>query len=396
MDLMGDGYPLMSKTKLYKYYSVPTDAPAPTVNTASPDLSIAKEYNLCNSIEGSTACDGYNYYIPQTGHFISVGGSVSEFDKYVNSEVNNDSGILFALCPNANIQHDVSKIAFRYSVYCGRYMYAQARWCEENNYDMRANPQKSLCRSTCVEFANSYVDYGLSVCKNQDNSKAEEIRDNIIEKWCNLFTDDEGCIKGTTRETELCGYNSAEYALNEAPQNNPSNKCWAKKDEWNQKREVLQVKASEEKKVKMGNIKWKVIYPYAVILIVGVLTYFFWLNQNKKYKNEVISYKPSKEEKYEISPSKVGPSRDYIDNSLIRQYDEDYIKNVLEQLPPTLPPRVSSTEYETNRSSDKNIYLDDDDEDKYHYTLFEFKPENDDEIELKVGDRLEIKKKLDN
>jgi len=70
---------------------------------------------------------------------------------------------------------------------------------------MRANPQKSLCRSTCVEYANSFVDYGLSVCNNQDNSVAEEIRDNIIEKWCNIFTDDEGCIKGTTRETNQCG-----------------------------------------------------------------------------------------------------------------------------------------------------------------------------------------------
>jgi len=124
----------IQETKIYVYYSVPTDAPAPTVNTASPDLSIAKEYNLCKSIEGSKACDGYNYYIPQTGLFISTEGTVSEFDSYVNSEVNNDSGILFALCPEANIQHDVSKIAYRYSVYCGRYMYAQGNINKKKNF----------------------------------------------------------------------------------------------------------------------------------------------------------------------------------------------------------------------------------------------------------------------
>jgi len=72
---------------------------------------------------------------------------------------------------------------------------------------MRSNPQLSLCKSTCLEYANSIVDYSRNICKNSDDTVALEISKNIIEQWCNLFSDEEGCIKGTKTEVENCGMN---------------------------------------------------------------------------------------------------------------------------------------------------------------------------------------------
>lgn len=70
---------------------------------------------------------------------------------------------------------------------------------------MRSNPQLFLCKKTCLDFANSIVDYSQNVCGNTDNSVAEKIKNNIIKNWCNLFTDDQGCIEGTKYEVENCG-----------------------------------------------------------------------------------------------------------------------------------------------------------------------------------------------
>jgi len=110
-----------------KPFALSTNASPPTPNTGIPDLTTPMEFYKCFSIKDSRACGGMDdYHLPETGVFY---GDVTSFDKYVNSEVNNDSGILKALCPNANIQHDLKKIAYRYSVFCGRYLYAQG-----NNY----------------------------------------------------------------------------------------------------------------------------------------------------------------------------------------------------------------------------------------------------------------------
>jgi len=140
----------------------------------------------------------------------------------------------------------------------------------------------------------------------------------------------------------------------------------------------------------MGSIKWKVLYPYAVVIICGIITYVFWSKQNKEYKKGIIN-ESKKEEDYEIIPSNAKPSRDYIDKELISQYNEEYIKTVLDELPPTVPPRVSSSYYETDRSADENILNDN----EYLSVLFNYIPQRDDEIELKSGDRVTIKKKLD-
>jgi len=70
---------------------------------------------------------------------------------------------------------------------------------------MRSNPQLSLCKKTCLDYAESIVDYSKNICKNTDHTLAEQIKKNIIEKWCNIFTDDAGCIQGTKYEVENCG-----------------------------------------------------------------------------------------------------------------------------------------------------------------------------------------------
>ena len=49
------------------------------------------------------------------------------------------------------------------------------------------------------------ADYGQNVCGNTDNAIGEKIKENIINKWCNIFTDEEGCLKGTEKEIENCG-----------------------------------------------------------------------------------------------------------------------------------------------------------------------------------------------
>jgi len=60
-----------------------------------------------------------------------------------------------------------------------------------------------LCKRTCLEYAQSIVDYGQSVCG--DSTMAQKISNNIIEKWCSVFTDEEGCIEGITSEVKNCG-----------------------------------------------------------------------------------------------------------------------------------------------------------------------------------------------
>ena len=119
---------LAVKTNYQQYKAVPLSGPSPTINKSIPDLSEATNYYDCFSIKDSKACDGMDVYIPDTGVYYS---KASSFDTYVNGEVNNDSGIIMALCPNSNIKHDLKRIAYRYSMFCGRFIYAQG------NYDNR-------------------------------------------------------------------------------------------------------------------------------------------------------------------------------------------------------------------------------------------------------------------
>jgi len=105
----------------YQPYSVALGT-KPTIQRI-PDLSILTEADYkCFSTEENLACTGYSFYLPISGYY---GYSKSDFATYVNTEITNDTGYVKAICPNANIKHDVSKIAYRYSVYCGRIMYAQ-------------------------------------------------------------------------------------------------------------------------------------------------------------------------------------------------------------------------------------------------------------------------------
>jgi len=103
--------------------ALPTSCNRPTENTGSPDLTVPMEYYDCLSIKESRNCKGMSdFFVPETGVFSETS---SNFDIYVNKEVNNDYGILMALCPNSNIKHNLQKVAYRYSVFCGRYLFAQ-------------------------------------------------------------------------------------------------------------------------------------------------------------------------------------------------------------------------------------------------------------------------------
>jgi len=54
-----------------------------------------------------------------------------------------------------------------------------------------------------MEYAQSIIDYGTTICG--DNTQAQKIAKNVIDKWCNLFTDDDGCIEGIESEVKNCG-----------------------------------------------------------------------------------------------------------------------------------------------------------------------------------------------
>ncbi|KAG4100293.1 hypothetical protein H8356DRAFT_1662899 [Neocallimastix lanati (nom. inval.)] len=351
----------------------------PVVNK-KPDLTeIIDEYYTCFSIgdKNNKACEGYDYYIPKSGYY-GYSDTSSDFSSYVNSDVSNDNGYIIALCPD--VKHDTSKIAYRYSVYCGRMMYSQARWCKENDDNMRSNPQLSLCKKTCLDYAESIVDYSKNICKNTDHTLAEQIKKNIIEKWCNIFTDDAGCIQGTKYEVENCGYSSASISK-EAQSFNPSNSCWKIEG----KAEEIQNQATKEvnKEFKMGTIRWKISYPIGVIIIIGALTFIFWRKQNEKYK---IGYVPSNKDNddYEIIPSSAEPSRDYI--------DENFLKNAIEFPESTLQRKSSfavSTISRTSRanSSKSNVI--------YMIALYNYHAKMNDELELKAGDRIRVEHKYD-
>jgi len=369
---------LALKTNYQQFKAVPLSGPSPTINTGNPDLSEATNYYDCFSIADSKACDGMDLYIPDTGVYYST---ASSFDAYVNGEINNDSGILVALCPNANIDHDLMRIAYRYSLFCGRFMYAQARWCKENSENIRANPKLSLCKSTCLEYAQSIEDYGKTVCKNTDNSMGEKIKQNIINKWCNLFTDDEGCVKGTKKESKQCGYNSAIYA-SEAQTYNPNNKCFVS-DSKESKDVIIELeeKATVERNTihEMGSIKWKILYPIALVVIICIITAIFWNNQNKKYKIGFLTNNSTISE-YEFVPSNAKPSREYV--------DEDFIKKFELEIPKASVSRSSSLavkEYNksirVNEPNDSTIYM---------IAIYNYHPRREDEIELKFGDRIRI------
>jgi len=359
--------------------AVATNGIAPTL-IMKPDLSFLDDpYYSCFSIKRSSACEGFSYYIPNSGYYGTIDNSgpedvsVADFDKFVNEDINENSSFIVALCPDADIKHDTRYIAYRNSVYCGRLMYAQARWCRENDDFMRSNPQLSLCKSTCLEFANSIVDYGRNICKNVDDTVAEEIKYNIIEQWCSIFSDDNGCISGTTAEVRNCGYLSASISQ-EAQTFNPQNSCWKSEE----KMEEIKNKAKEEDQfeAKMGAIRWKVAYPLSIIIITGVATGYFWRKQNDLYKNGIIRL-PEPVEK--ILPSRAQPSRDYV--------DEAYIQSILQKPQSTLP-RSASVKSTLNRVKDNDKVI-------YMVALYNYQPRKDDELELKAGDRIRVEHKYD-
>jgi len=363
----------------YKPASVVLTDTAPTVEKVPNLDEITVDHYKCFSIgnSGNKACDGYKLYLPMSGYY-GYSDSASDFSSYINSEVSNDSGYIIALCPN--MKHDTSKIAYKYSVYCGRMMYSQARWCKENDQNMRSNPQLFLCKRTCIDFANSIVDYSKNICGNTDNTLAEKIKNNIIERWCNLFTDDKGCIEGTKYEVDHCGYSSASIS-EEAQQFNPSNSCWKIEG----KAEEIKSQAKEEvnKVVKMGTIKWKISYPIGVMILIAIGTFIFWKRQNEIYK---IGYIPEdkNEEDYEIIPSNVGPSRDYI--------DENFLANEIEIPESTLQRKSSfavSTFSRTSRatSTKSNVI--------HMIALYNYHAKMEDELELKAGDRIRVEHKYD-
>jgi len=344
------------------------------------------QYYDCFSIEDSRTCDGMDIFLPDTGVFYST---ASSFDTYVNSEVNNDKGILKALCPNANVEPDVQKIAYRYSVFCGRYAYAQARWCPQNDNsspNLRVNPSLSLCKSTCIDYANSFADYGQNVCGNVDNSIGERIKENIINKWCSLFTDDEGCIKGTKKESEQCGYTSAKMAV-EAQNFNPHNSCWdttTTRDGSSQNKDALvdqlRQKATEEQNTvhKMGSIKWKIVYPLSSVAIIGAVTLFFWSKQNKQYKLGYIPHTSSKMNDYDFVPSNAEPSREYVDDDFINKFELEIPKA-------TLSRTGSLSIKKLNR-----VQKDKEKERKYMIAIYNYHPQKEDELELRSGDRIRV------
>eukprot|EP00833_Pecoramyces_ruminatium_P001336 jgi/Orpsp1_1/1175368/evm.model.c7180000053589.1 len=359
---------------------VETNGPQPSVQKV-PDLSFLQDpYYSCFNMRSSSVCEGYDFYIPNSGYYGTQFGtesdkeSTSSFDKFANEDINENSAYLIALCPNADIKHNTQYVAYRNSVYCGRIMYSQARWCKENDDNMRANPQLSLCKSTCIEYANSIVDYGQNICKNADNSIAEQVKNNIIKEWCNIFSDEPNCIKGVDQEVKNCGFLSASISQ-EAQVFNPNNSCWKIAG----KAEEIQNQAREEstKEVKMGAIRWKVVYPIAVIIIVGAATAYFWKKQNEVYQNGYAEPKRSNSE-YNFKPSKAQPSRDYV--------DEDYIKTILESPQSTLKRNTSINIRKNVRndgeSTNKNVV--------YMIALYNYHPKMEDELELKAGDRVRV------
>jgi len=372
---------LLSKVFAEEYEkarAVPTSGPTPTINESSPDLDIPMQYYKCVSIKGSRPCEGMDdFYVPETGLFSDLIG----FNKYVSSEVNNDSGILKALCPqNTNVKHDLKKVAYRYSMFCGRMLYSQARWCPQNSDQVRANPKLSLCKATCIEYAKSIADYGQTVCGNADNSVGEKIKENIINKWCNLFTDDPGCSVGTKKESAQCGYSSASYAV-EAEQFNPHNKCWDKGEgEANaQVLDQLREMATKEQteKHEMGKIRWKIIYPISTVVIIGAITAFFWVKQNKKYKLGYIPGNSSKMNDYEFVPSNAKPSREYVDDDFIDKFELEIPKA-------TLTRSGSLSVKKLNRAQAKPK------DKKYMIAIYNYHPQKEDELELRSGDRVRV------
>ncbi|ORX55954.1 hypothetical protein BCR36DRAFT_395718 [Piromyces finnis] len=359
--------------------AVPTSGPTPTINTANPDLSEALTYYDCFSIEDSRTCDGMNIYLPDTGVYYS---EASSFDKYVNSEVNNDFGILKALCQNSNIKHDVKKIAYRYSVFCGRFAYAQARWCPQNdksNPNLRANPKLSICKSTCIEYAKSFADYGQTVCGNVDNSIGEKIKENIIKKWCNLFSDDEGCIKGVKKENEQCGYSSAQMAV-EAQTFNPHNSCWDNSEQNSEVVDQLKQKATKEQNEapKMGSIKWEVVYPLSSLAVIAIITFIFWIRQNKQYKLGYIPHSNTKMNEYDIKPSSAEPSREYVDDDFIKKFELEIPKATLNRAGSLSVKKLSISQKDKQK------------EKKYMIAIYNYHPQKEDELELHSGDRIRV------
>jgi hypothetical protein len=255
-------------------------------------------------------------------------------------------------------------------------MYSQARWCRENDDNMRANPQLSLCKSTCIEYANSIVDYSQNICKNTNNNIAEQIKKNIIEQWCNIFSDEQGCIKGVKDEIKNCGFLSASISK-EAQSFNPNNSCWKIEG----KMEEIQNQAMEEsnKEIKMGAIRWKIIYPISAIIIVTIITAYFWMKQNKIYK---IGYIEPPEDSliYNVMPSHAMPSRDYV--------NESFIKSILES-PQTTLKRNSSFSIRnqdnvrsSGNNNKKNVV--------FMIALYNYHPKMEDELELMAGDRVRV------
>jgi len=354
----------------YQPYSVALGT-KPTVQRI-PDLSILTEADYkCFSTEKNLACTGYNFYLPISGYY---GYSKSDFATYVNTEITNDTGYIKATCPNANVKHDITKIAYRYSVYCGRLMYSQVRWCKENDDFYKNNPQLLLCKRTCMEYAQSIIDYGTTVCG--DNTQAQKIAKNIVDKWCSLFTDDDGCIEGIESETKNCGYSSASLSK-EAYTFNPSNSCWGQPD----KIEEVNQKASEEEsqEIKMGAIKWKVIYPIILMVIITAITFFFYQKQKKLYLTGYSNLKDPEPE-YEIIPSEAKPSRDYV-------LPEDLEAPVAAaNLPRKSSFAVRTLQRAATTKSNKSNVL-------YMIAIYNYHAKMDDELELKAGDRIRVEHK---
>jgi len=129
----------------------------------------------------------------------------------------------------------------------------------------------------------------------------------------------------------------------------------------------------------MGSIKWKIIYPISLVIIICILTIIFWNNQNKKYRIGFLTNNSTVSE-YEFIPSNAKPSREYV--------DEDFIKKFELELPKTSVSRSSSLavkEYnKTIRSSEPN------DSSIYMIAIYNYHPRREDEIELRCGDRIRI------
>jgi len=353
--------------------------PTPEVNRL-PDLSeITDKHYTCLSIKGSTACPGFDVYVPKTGYYGYESGN-SDFSKYVLNDVQSNTGYINAICPEKPV--DTSKIAYRYSLYCGRLIYSQARWCKQNPDNVRANPQLSVCKRVCLQHAQSILDYSENYCQNTDHSVAQKIYDNIKNKWCSIFSDEPGCVNGTTTENNFCGYQS-ETEVNDATLINTHNDCWSSPETAATVLEDIKKKASEIEVKKMGSIKWKIAYPLVTMVIIGIGTFVFWKRQNEKYK---LGYIPenNSDDGYEILPSNVEPSRDYI--------DEDFIKNEIEFPKSTLTRKssfaVSTLSRISRAASSKSNVL-------YMVAIYNYHAKMDDELELKAGDRIRVEHKYD-